>query len=138
MCTFLSKKKHKEVFGSDMKVLFFLRSLFPKSYNTKFTKMGESRFDREEHFTKKVRAGKRTYYFDVKTTTKDDYFITITESKKLYDDGGFVKHKIFLYKEDFNKFSEAFAETVNFVKSKQMPAYDFEEYSHPSSDTAEG
>ena len=86
--------------------------------------MGESNYDNEEVFSKKVRAGKRTYFFDVKATKGDDYYVTITESKKRYEDGGYVKHKIFLYKEDFNKFSEAFTETVNYVKSDLMPEYD--------------
>ena len=90
--------------------------------------MGESNYDNEEVFSKKVRAGKRTYFFDVKATKGDDYYITITESKKRYEDGGYVKHKIFLYKEDFNKFSEAFTETVNYVKSDLMPEYDFDEF----------
>ena len=90
--------------------------------------MGESNYDKEEVFSKKVRAGKRTYFFDVKATKGDDYYITITESKKRYEDGGYVKHKIFLYKEDFNKFSEAFTETVNYVKSDLMPEYDFDEF----------
>ena len=61
--------------------------------------MGESNYDNEEVFSKKVRAGKRTYFFDVKATKGDDYYVTITESKKRYEDGGYVKHKIFLYKE---------------------------------------
>ena len=100
--------------------------------------MAESNYDREEVFSKKVRAGKRTYFFDVKTTRGDDYYITITESKKRFEDGGYVKHKIFLYKEDFNKFSEAFTETVNYVKSDLMPEYDFEEYTNRDSDDAEG
>jgi len=100
--------------------------------------MGESNYDREEVFSKKVRAGKRTYFFDVKTTMKDDYYITITESKKRYEDGGYVKHKIFLYKEDFNKFSEAFTETVNYVKSDLMPEYDFDEYRRRDFDNSEG
>ena len=100
--------------------------------------MGESNYDREEVFSKKVRAGKRTYFFDVKTTMKDDYYITITESKKRYEDGGYVKHKIFLYKEDFNKFSEAFTETVNYVKSDLMPEYDFDEYTRRDFDNSEG
>tara|TARA_B110000259_G_scaffold24545_1_gene25149 strand:- start:567 stop:863 length:297 start_codon:yes stop_codon:yes gene_type:complete len=90
--------------------------------------MGESNYDNEEVFSKKVRAGKRTYFFDVKATKGDDYYVTITESKKRYEDGGYVKHKIFLYKEDFNKFSEAFTETVNYVKSDLMPEYDFDEF----------
>ena len=100
--------------------------------------MAESNYDREEVFSKKVRAGKRTYFFDVKTTRGDDYYITITESKKRFEDGGYVKHKIFLYKEDFNKFSEAFTETVKYVKSDLMPEYDFDEYTNRDSDDAEG
>ncbi|MFY0643396.1 MAG: DUF3276 family protein [Bacteroidia bacterium] len=90
--------------------------------------MGESNYDREEVFSKRVRAGKRTYFFDVKTTKGNDYYITITESKKRFEDGNYVKHKIFLYKEDFNKFMEAFTATVNYVKSDLMPEYDFDEY----------
>jgi hypothetical protein len=100
--------------------------------------MGESSYDREEVFSKKVRAGKRTYFFDVKTTRSDDYYITITESKKRFEDGGYVKHKIFLYKEDFNKFSEAFTETVNYVKSDLMPEYDFDEYTRKDTYDSEG
>ena len=90
--------------------------------------MAESNFDREEVFSKKVRAGKRTYFFDVKATRGEEYYITITESTRKFEDGGYVKHKIFLYKEDFNKFNEAFTETVNYVKSDLMPEYDFDEF----------
>lgn len=90
--------------------------------------MAESNFDREEVFSKKVRAGKRTYFFDVKETRGEEYYITITESTRKFEDGGYVKHKIFLYKEDFNKFNEAFTETVNYVKSDLMPEYDFDEF----------
>ena len=90
--------------------------------------MAESNFDREEVFSKKVRAGKRTYFFDVKATRVEEYYITITESTRKFEDGGYVKHKIFLYKEDFNKFNEAFTETVNYVKSDLMPEYDFDEF----------
>ena len=97
--------------------------------------MGESNYDNEEVFSKKVRAGKRTYFFDVKATKGDDYYITITESKKRYEDGGYVKHKIFLYKEDFNKFSEAFTETVNYVKSDLMPEYDFDEFTRRNTES---
>jgi hypothetical protein len=85
--------------------------------------------DRQEIFSKKIRAGKRTYFFDVKSTKGNDYFITITESKKRFEDGSFVKHKIFLYKEDFNKFMEALTDTVNHVKTELMPEYNFEEFS---------
>lgn len=84
--------------------------------------------DRQEIFSKKIRAGKRTYFFDVKATKGNDYFITITESKKRFEDGSFVKHKIFLYKEDFNKFHEALGETINHVKTTLMPEYNFDEF----------
>ena len=90
--------------------------------------MAESNFDREEVFSKKVRAGKRTYFFDVKATRGEEYYITIKESTRKFEDGGYVKHKIFLYKEDFNKLNEAFTETVNYVKSDLMPEYDFDEF----------
>lgn len=80
-----------------------------------------SEFDNREQdvFAKRVRAGKRTYFFDVKTTRSGDYYIAITESKKRMEDGVFVKHKIFLYKEDFQKFTTGLQETVEFVKANQ-------------------
>ena len=90
--------------------------------------------DQQEIFSKKIRAGKRTYFFDVKSTKGNDYFITITESKKRFDDGSFVKHKIFLYKEDFNKFLEALTETVNHVKTELMPEYNFDEFVRDNND----
>jgi hypothetical protein len=74
--------------------------------------------DRDEIFSKVIRAGKRTYFFDVKATRGEDYYLTITESKKVFDnDGGshYEKHKIFLYKEDFEKFAQGFDETVGFI-----------------------
>lgn len=73
---------------------------------------------KEEIFTKVVRAGKRTYFFDVKATRKDDYYLTITESKKRLGKEGKVfyeKHKIFLYKEDFEKFSEGLKDAVAYI-----------------------
>ncbi|MFC0878013.1 DUF3276 family protein [Saccharicrinis sp. FJH2] len=80
---------------------------------------GSEKRDRDEVFSKIVRAGKRTYFFDVKKTRKnDDFYLTITESKKRFvNDGEFryEKHKIFLYKEDFDKFREAFLESTEFV-----------------------
>jgi hypothetical protein len=75
--------------------------------------------EREEVFSKKVRAGKRTYFFDVKATRSNDYYVTITESKKRLEDGVFIKHKIFLYKEDFEKFAEGLKETVEYIKANQ-------------------
>ncbi len=94
--------------------------------------------EREEIFSKKIRAGKRTYFFDVKSTRGNDYYITITESKKRQDNGMYVKHKIFLYKEDFNKFMDALNETVDHVKSELMPEYDFEEFNRPQGEYGEG
>ncbi len=73
----------------------------------------------EEVFSKKVRAGKRTYFFDVKATRSNDYYVTITESKKRFEDGQFIKHKIFLYKEDFEKFAEGLSEVVDYIKAHQ-------------------
>jgi hypothetical protein len=75
--------------------------------------------EREEVFSKKVRAGKRTYFFDVKATRSNDYYITVTESKKRLEDGVFVKHKIFLYKEDFEKFAEGLQSTIEYIKDHQ-------------------
>lgn len=81
------------------------------------------RNDKDEIFSKAVRAGKRTYFFDVKATRKNDFYLTVTESKKRFEDDGrffFEKHKIFLYKEDFDKFSEGLAEAVGFIKNAQQ------------------
>lgn len=77
---------------------------------------------KEEIFSKAVRAGKRTYFFDVKTTKGNDFFLTITESKKRFNDDGtftYQKHKIFLYKEDFDKFNEGFKEVMDFIHKEQ-------------------
>ena len=76
-------------------------------------------------FSKAVRAGKRTYFFDVKATRKTDYYLTVTESKKRFEDDGtfrFEKHKIFLYKEDFDKFIEGLQETIDYIKTLQDDA----------------
>jgi len=78
----------------------------------------EEKYAKEEIFTKVVRAGKRTYFFDVKATRKDDYYLTITESKKRLGKEGKVfyeKHKIFLYKEDFEKFTEGLRDAVAYI-----------------------
>ena len=74
----------------------------------------------EDVFSKPVRAGKRTYFFDVKATKGNDYYLTITESKRRVDDAGhfaYDKHKIFLYREDFEKFVEGLQETIDFIKA---------------------
>ena len=86
--------------------------------------------DREEYFSKKVKAGKRTYFFDVKATRSNDYYLTITESRKRFDDNGYDRHKIFLYKEDFNKFIKALGESVDYVKTELMPDFDFDAFNH--------
>lgn len=81
---------------------------------------------RNEIFSKKVRAGKRTYFFDVKSTRSNDYYLTITESKRKQKDDGFFfeKHKIFLYKEDFHKFRDALLETVDHIKEELLDGYE--------------
>jgi len=85
----------------------------------------------DEIFSKRVRAGKRrTYFFDIRTTKSNDYYITITESKRRFDDDGYERHKLHLYKEDINKFLEAFEETANYLKTELIPDYDFDEFSH--------
>lgn len=79
---------------------------------------GEEKIQKEEIFTKVVRAGKRTYFFDVKATRKEDYYLTITESKKRLGKEGkafYEKHKIFLYKEDFEKFTEGLKDAVTYI-----------------------
>ena len=82
-------------------------------------------------FSKRLKAGKkRTYFFDVKATRGNDYYITLTESKKRMYDEGYEKHKIFLYKEDFNKFIKALGETIDFVKTELMPDFDFDAFNH--------
>ncbi len=88
--------------------------------------------DRQEIYSERVRAGKRTYFFDVKATRANDYYLTITESKRRYKDDGdgffYEKHKIFLYKEDFNKFVKGLNGAVNHVKEELMPDVDFDEF----------
>lgn len=82
-------------------------------------------------YSKRLRAGKRrTYFFDVRTTRANDYFLTITESKKRFDDNGYERHKIFLYKEDFNKFIDALGEAIDYVKTELLPDFDFDQFSH--------
>ena len=82
-------------------------------------KEGIETSEREEIFSKAVRAGKRTYFFDVKATRRNDFYLTITESKKRYHKDGrffYEKHKIFLYKEDFEKFIEGLNESIDYIK----------------------
>ena len=82
-------------------------------------------------YSKRIKAGKRrTYFFDVRATRGNDYYLTITESRKRFNDGGYDRHKLFLYKEDFNKFCKALTEAVDYVKTDLMPDFDFDAYNH--------
>jgi len=92
--------------------------------------------ERGEIFSKAVRAGKRTYFFDVKATISDEYYLTITESKRRFnnDQGKFFyeKHKLFLYKEDFQKFTEGLTDVIDYIKSEQAMPEPREESSQDS------
>jgi hypothetical protein len=89
----------------------------------------------ESVYSKRIRAGKRrTYFFDVRATRSNDYFLTITESRKRFNDNGYDRHKIFLYKEDFNKFIKALTEAVDYVKTDLMPDFDFDAFNHDNYD----
>ncbi len=96
----------------------------------------------ESIYSNRVRAGKRrTYFFDVRATRGNDYFLTITESRKRFTGEGYDRHKIFLYKEDFNKFIKGLNDAVDHVKTELMPDFDFDAFSHedaPSSGDGEG
>lgn len=82
-------------------------------------------------YSKRIRAGKRrTYFFDVRETRGNDYYLTITESRKRFDSDGYDRHKIFLYKEDFNKFIKGLVEAVDYVKTELMPDFDFDAFNH--------
>jgi hypothetical protein len=90
-------------------------------------------------YSKRLRAGKRrTYFFDVRATKGNDYYLTITESRKRFDDNGYDRHKIFLYKEDFNKFVKALGEAVEYVKTDLMPDFDFDAFNHEETFDEEG
>ena len=85
----------------------------------------------ESVYSKRIRAGKRrTYFFDVRATRSNDYYLTITESRKKFNEDGYDRHKIFLYKEDFNKFLKALTEAVDYVKTDLMPDFDFDAFNH--------
>lgn len=85
----------------------------------------------ESVYSKRIKAGKRrTYFFDVRATRANDYYLTITESRKRFNDAGYDRHKLFLYKEDFNKFCKALGEAVDYVKTELMPDFDFDAFNH--------
>ncbi len=92
---------------------------------------GSEATGREEIHSKAVRAGKRTYFFDVKATRRNDYYLTITESKKRFNrDGKFFyeKHKLFLYKEDFDKFADSLKEIIEFIREANPQPIEPEEF----------
>lgn len=93
----------------------------------------------ESVYSKRIRAGKRrTYFFDVRATRGNDYYLTITESRKRFDNNGYDRHKIFLYKEDFNKFIKALGEAIDYVKTDLMPDFDFDAFNHEYDDVEGG
>ncbi len=103
--------------------------------------MGYENNDRraDNVYSQRVKAGKRrTYFFDVRATRGNDFFLTITESCKRFDGDGYERHKIFLYKEDFNKFIKGLSEAVDHVKTELMPDFDFDAFSHEYTEGVEG
>ena len=83
----------------------------------------------ESVYSKKVRAGKRrTYFFDVRRTKGDDFYLTLTESTKRFNGDGYERHKIFLYKEDFNRFVNGLQDAIDHVKENLMPDFDYDEF----------
>jgi hypothetical protein len=93
----------------------------------------------ESVYSKRIRAGKRrTYFFDVRETRGNDYYLTITESRKRFDAEGYDRHKIFLYKEDFNKFIKGLTDAIDHVKTELMPDFDFDAFNHDTPYEGEG
>jgi Protein of unknown function (DUF3276) len=93
----------------------------------------------ESVYSKRIRAGKRrTYFFDVRATRGNDYYLTITESRKRFNDDGYDRHKVFLYKEDFNKFIKGLGEAIDYVKTDLMPDFDFDAFNHDTPYDGEG
>ena len=89
----------------------------------------DNNYNLESVFTSKVKAGKRrTYFFDVRQTKGSDYYITLTESTKRFNGDGVERHKIFVYKEDFNRFQNGLNDAINHVKTELLPDYDYEQY----------
>jgi hypothetical protein len=104
-------------------------STFKKKDNTVAYENNDKKM--ESVYSIRVKAGKRrTYFFDVRETRGNDFYVTITESRKRFDSDGYDRHKIFLYKEDFNKFLKGLNETVEHVKTELMPDFDFDAFNH--------
>jgi hypothetical protein len=80
-------------------------------------------------YSRKIRAGKRrTYFFDVRRTKGEDFYLTLTESTRKFNGDGYERHKIFLYKEDFNRFVNNLQEVIDYIKAELMPEYDYDEF----------
>ena len=93
----------------------------------------------ESVYSQRIRAGKRrTYFFDIRETRGNDFYLTITESRKKFNEDGYDRHKIFLYKEDFNKFLKGMTEAIDYVKTELMPDFDFDAFNHENSENYEG
>ena len=93
----------------------------------------------ESVYSQRIRAGKRrTYFFDIRETRGNDYYLTITESRKKFNEDGYDRHKIFLYKEDFNKFLKGMTEAIDYVKTDLMPDFDFDAFNHENVENYEG
>jgi hypothetical protein len=108
-----------------------------KSYNNNNNGGGNYNSERKNDsvYSKRLKAGKRrTYFFDVRATKSNDYFLTITESVKRFNDDGYDRHKVFIYKEDFNKFVKGLSDTVDHVKTELMPDFDFDQFNHEYDD----
>lgn len=83
----------------------------------------------ESVYSRKIRAGKRrTYFFDVRRTKGEDFYLTLTESTRKFNGDGYERHKIFLYKEDFNRFVNNLQEVIDYIKAELMPEYDYDEF----------
>ena len=91
----------------------------------------ENNEKKESVYSVRIKAGKRrTYFFDIRETRGSDFYLTITESRKRFDSDGYDRHKIFVYKEDFNKFLKGLNEAVDHVKTDLMPDFDFDVFNH--------
>ena len=103
-----------------------------KKTNTVAYEQNENNDRKQESvYSKRIKAGKRrTYFFDVRETRGSDFYLTITESRKRFDSDGYDRHKIFVYKEDFNKFIKGLTEAVDYVKTDLMPDFDFDAFNH--------
>jgi hypothetical protein len=110
-------------------------------FNTKLKDVAYEQNEQKQSavYSKRIRAGKRrTYFFDIKETKGNDFYLTITESRKRFDADGYERHKIFVYKEDFNKFVNGLTDAVNHVKTELMPDFDFDAFSHDYADNEDG